>query len=75
MGLQKSNCEDARESNLAPQVYLQPPDHGHRKTEYESIGNDVEGSGNNVRFDLVPARSIDGLIPVICKGTTQQEAA
>lgn len=75
VGLQKSDCEDAGEGNLTPQVYLQPPDHGQRKTEYKSVGDDVEGSGDNVGFDLVPARSFDRLIPVICEGPTQQEAA
>jgi hypothetical protein len=75
VGLQKSNSEDAGESDFVTQAYLESPDQRHGKTEHDDVGADNEGSGNDVGCDLLPARSIDGLIPVKCKRSAQEEAA
>ena len=55
---------------------MEIPDHSHGKAQNRKVGQDVEGSGNDVGQNLVSAgASRDCLIPVECKRPAKEEGA
>jgi len=62
--------------NFIRQRHLQPPDHRHRQTQHNHVRHDVEGPGQDVRQDLVPAAPAgDRLVPVEGERPAEEEAA
>ncbi len=74
--LQEPNGKNADKPYLVRQTHLQIPNHWNRQAQYDNVGTNVEGAGEDVRENLIPAAPAwNRLVPVECKWSAEQEAA